>query len=223
MRRSALPACAWGAAAAVAATAGCAFDPLEPVSGGAPPVVQQITAEPHVIEAGTTALVTAGVTDPEGGRLIFEWTARDGTLLNAAGPGVEWMAPTVPGAYEIKVRATDPAGLFDEGQLFVAVVEGETNEPGNNEPSVYSLTATPDALLLGESAHLVVVASDADGDPLTYEWLMGIGDGDADGTETDWTPNPDLCCTQNYAVGVLVRDGHGGRATSTVSIHVQVN
>jgi len=205
--------------------AGCAFDLPTPVdtTGNSPPTVQQMTAEPEVIAAGSIALITAGFNDPEGKRLEFSWSAEDGTLLNKTGPGVEWLAPTVPGAYRIDVVATDPGGLSDEGTLFIPVVEAEVPEPGDNVPVILTMTATPEALVLGEEALVEVEAMDPDGDALTYEWLMGIGAGDASGTDTTWAPIPGLCCTQEYPVGVKVRDGRGGSATSTVSIYVVVN
>lgn len=90
---------------------------------------------------------------------------------------------------------------------------------GNTPPQISSLTATPDNIGVGGSSTVVCVATDPDGDTLSYDWTA------TDGSIT-WTRNvatwvaPDVEGT--YIITVTVDDGGGGMATQYCYITVGV-
>lgn len=92
----------------------------------------------------------------------------------------------------------------------------------NNPPVVTSLTAEPTSVAPGASSTITCVASDPDGDPLTYAWTYaGPSSGSIPGTGSTITwVAPDAEGT--YTISVTVDDGRGGTATGSCYVTVAV-
>ncbi|HSP80678.1 MAG TPA: PKD domain-containing protein, partial [Myxococcaceae bacterium] len=92
-------------------------------------------------------------------------------------------------------------------------------------PTLTSFTAEPVSLIEGTSTTLTVVASDADGDALTYAWSQAspaapVGTfGTEEGASRTWTA-PTLSSTTTYSLVVTVSDGRGGSIPATVDVEV---
>ncbi len=88
----------------------------------------------------------------------------------------------------------------------------------NQPPSITSLKAKQDVLSPLSSCLIECVASDDDGDELSYEWSAGEGDIlDVGGASIAWTaPESE----GEYSIMVKVTDGNGGEATDSVIITV---
>jgi hypothetical protein len=93
---------------------------------------------------------------------------------------------------------------------------------GNTPPQIDNgPTATPNQILSNETSQLSVVASDIDGDPLTFTWSTLTGEGTITGTGDTVTYNPPaVTVQQTFTVTVVVSDGQGGIATRTVNVTV---
>ena len=94
--------------------------------------------------------------------------------------------------------------------------------PGTNPPQITSLDADPPSVAPGEITTLTCVASDPDGDTLTYSWrYSGPCEATILGTNStvDWTAAGAL---GTYTVTVTVDDGRGGTAEGSCSVTVAV-
>lgn len=89
----------------------------------------------------------------------------------------------------------------------------------NNVPVIESISHVKDVFSNVEIA-LGCLASDADGDNLTYNWSAEAGTIIGEGADVLWMP-PDRLGT--YNVFLVVSDGRGGEARETVSIRVVTN
>ncbi len=91
------------------------------------------------------------------------------------------------------------------------------SESNNNSPKISSLTANPDSLEVKETATLTCVASDPDGDALTYKWSADAGSVNGSGPSVSWVA-PDL--TGQFSITCTVDDGNGSSDSESIVIKV---
>ena len=91
---------------------------------------------------------------------------------------------------------------------------------GNHSPIVISLEAEPKVISASESCQIGCVASDPDGDELSYEWSASGGGINGHGASVTWTA-PDS--EGIYSVVVKVTDGRGGEVSDSITIPVRIN
>ena len=104
----------------------------------------------------------------------------------------------------------------------VALLFAGACAPGNNPPQISSVSADPVNLAPGEISTVACVATDPDGDTLTYSWrYSGPCEAAIPGTSStvDWTVAGAL---GTYTVTVTVNDGKGGTAEGSCSVTVEV-
>jgi len=90
----------------------------------------------------------------------------------------------------------------------------------NHSPVITSLKAEPEAVLLSASCRIECIASDEDGDELSYEWSASEGNLDGDGATVTWSA-PDS--EGIYNITVKVTDGNGGEVSQSIAVKVGVN
>jgi len=84
-------------------------------------------------------------------------------------------------------------------------------------PSITSLVANPASLAPGDGTTVTCVATDPDGDVLSYTWEYTGGTLQGTGSTVTWIA-PSIANT--YTVKVTISDGKGGTANSNVAISV---
>jgi len=89
----------------------------------------------------------------------------------------------------------------------------------NNAPVIEKITYAKDVFSNME-AELVCLASDIDGDNLTYSWKADAGSITEDGKSALWMPPGKM---GTYPVTLTVTDGRGGEAKETINIRVVTN
>ena len=97
----------------------------------------------------------------------------------------------------------------------LATMKGGHNTP----PVISSISANPTSVAVGGTATIVCYATDADNNPLTYDWTATggtISGSSHTQTVTLITPN----VTGSYTVTVTVSDNKGGTVSSSVTIAV---
>jgi hypothetical protein len=89
----------------------------------------------------------------------------------------------------------------------------------NHRPAIAGLEA-PEKVVPNGKCEIVCIASDRDGDALSYNWSASAGDISGTGASVNWTaPNS----VGSYNVTVTVTDGRGGEVVQQVNIEVRAN
>jgi len=174
------------------------------------PVISKLQAEKGQVLPSGKSMVTCAASDTDGDSLSYAWTATGGDF-SGAGSAVTWTAPDRPGTYDITVTVTDSRGGEASEQLGIDVLT-------NNAPVIEKLSAEPSVVVRGENVIIECIASDADGDPLTYEWSTVEGNISGQGATVTWTA-PDTC--DEYVVKVTVADENGSEVSGELSIRVK--
>jgi chitinase len=86
--------------------------------------------------------------------------------------------------------------------------------PPNQPPVITSVTAEKEVPTLTQT-QVAAVASDADGDTLTYQWSASGGTITGEGSSITWTAP---AASDNYTIKLTVSDGKGGNATQSIII-----
>lgn len=100
----------------------------------------------------------------------------------------------------------------------VQPVEPEEGSGNNNPPVIYSFTAEQLALSVGQTTALKVEASDPNGDKLTYNWYVLLGDIIGDGPKVLYSAA--YCCAGINQITVTVKDSKGASASKSLNIFV---
>lgn len=90
--------------------------------------------------------------------------------------------------------------------------------PANQPPVITSLKAKQNVIAPLDSCLIECVASDEDGDELTYEWSASDGNINGDGAAVAWSA-PET--EGSYGIVVKVVDGNGGEVTDSMNISVK--
>lgn len=89
----------------------------------------------------------------------------------------------------------------------------------NHRPAIAGLEA-PEKVVPSGRSQIVCIASDRDGDALTYNWSASGGSISGTGAAANWTAPAEA---GSYDVTVMVTDGHGEEVTKCVTIEVRAN
>lgn len=162
------------------------------------------------ITPGATAQLKCDASDPNEDELSYSWSADEG-IISSSGANAIWTAPDTPGTYIVSVEVSDGRDGIATDQLTIDVLTPNTS------PVIESLTTDCPRVKQSHSAILTCVASDPNGDELTYEWSAERGFIDGEGAEVSWVgPNE----FGTFVITLTVSDGRSGEASSEISIIV---
>ncbi len=179
-------------------------------SSNKPPTISSLTADEKLAISSGSCQVRCIASDPDGDSLSYIWSASGGNI-SGEGAVVTWIAPLAPGAYTLTVEVTDGRG--GEATTQLTIIDAAVNHP----PVIDSLTT--EALEVRKATSWVIecIASDPDGDSLSYIWSASGGNISGGGAVVTWVA-PNTFGT--YVIKVTVNDGRGGKATKDISIVV---
>ena len=175
-----------------------------------PPAISSLTADEKSITPSGSYQVECVASDPDGDSLSYIWSASRGNI-SGEGSVVTWIAPDAPGAYTLTVEVTDGRGGEATTQLTINVVAI------NHPPAIESLTAEPLQVIQGKTSTIKCVASDPNGDELSYLWSATRGNISGQGSSVVWTA-PNTCGT--YVITVTVADSRGGEVSEELEVKV---
>ena len=172
------------------------------------PVIS-LTTEQSQVQPSTIVELILTASDPDGDTVSYEWSTTGGKFSGAV-PTQSWVAPEQYGDYDITVTAKDGNGGITQASITMSVIE-------NMEPAITSVTAESAALLPGDRTLITCVASDPDGDILTYTWEIDAGEMTGVGDTITWIA-PDI--EGEYTITALIDDGKGGGDMKSISVSV---
>lgn len=179
------------------------------------PPVAACSVSPASVYAGSTDAVSLHVnaSDPDNDTLTYSYSATGGTV-EGTGPDARWN----PGG--LAVGTYTATAKVDDGKGGTATCSADlTVAPKPNQNPVISCTTDRSPIMPGERTGITSVASDPDGDPLTYSYSATAGQVSGDGAKATF----DSTGLQpgSYTVKCMVNDGRGGTAEATTNVDVQ--
>ena len=174
-----------------------------------PPAIFSLTADEKSGTLSGNCQVRCIASDPDGDSLSYSWSASKGNI-SGEGSVVTWIVPDAPGAYTLTVEVTDGRGGEATMQLTIDVVV-------NHPPVIDSLITEWRKVRKATTSTVECIASDPDGDELSYIWSASGGNISGEGSVVTWVaPN----AYGTYNITVTVTDGRGGEASESISIQV---
>ncbi|MFC1970011.1 Ig-like domain-containing protein [Chloroflexota bacterium] len=183
------------------------------------PVISNLMSEKYVIFPLQHSEITCVASDIDGDNLTYEWSANGGNI-SGEGSMVTWIAPDAVGTYSITIAVSDGNGIQSTSYLSIEVVA--THEPIIEDLIFTPQDSDPEGLQVrrGEICSIECLASDQDGDVLSYEWSASRGSISGEGPVVNWTaPNAD----GTYNITVVVTDGRDGESKGSLTIDVKTN
>jgi len=159
----------------------------------------------------------------EGG--VCYWRIR-AVVTGDPAPEIEWNKDDSLGSLGDKIAQVN---LNDPNETFTLVATASNSEGTatdsinlswqcNSKPQIKGISLSEDVLYVGEQYQVFVDVSDADNDVLSFSWSVtggSIVDSTANPIEWNTSDAPD-----DYQVSVVVNDGHGNTAESSVAVYV---
>jgi hypothetical protein len=173
------------------------------------PAITNLAAQPERVHPLGDCQIVCNATDPDGDELSYRWSATGGGVVGE-GATVTWTAPDSGGFYWVTVIVTDSRGGEVTDRVVVAVSD-------NVSPTIGSLTANAEWTTPSGSVQVTCIASDYDGDVLSYEWTATGGNISGRGVVVNWTAPQEVGI---YNLTVVVTDGYGGADTMSVLLSV---
>jgi hypothetical protein len=173
------------------------------------PVISALTAESEVVRPSQTCEITCVASDSDDDSLNYQWSANRGSI-SGEGPVVNWIAPEAVGTYTITVSVNDGNGSQTTRYLSIEVAQ-------NHPPTIESLDVEEADVIVSTNCHIECVASDQDGDELSYEWSANGGSISGEGSIVTWAA-PEAVGT--YTIMATVTDGQGAEDTASLDIDV---
>jgi PKD repeat protein len=164
----------------------------------------------------------ASATDDDSDITAYEWDFDyDGAFtVDATGQNPTHIFPD-PGSYSVALRVVD--GTVNDGAVDTSnpVVQSVTVTRPNTNPSATNIVFAPQPPLNGNRPHVGQTiafsgsGTDADGDPITFEWNFGDG-----GTATGQDVTHAYATRGAKTVTLTVRDNRGGTGTRQATVTV---
>ena len=175
-----------------------------------PPVIDRFIV-PEQIDPGATVELQVIAQDADGDALTIVWEVEQGELASSTERIVKWTAPSDIKTTRVKVRVSD-------GVTKSVIRSQKVTIKLDNAPPVIKEIIVPENVFGGDSLELSAEVDDADGDPLTYHWVVSKGELDSDTTEhPTWTPPID-----EGTINIFLTVNDGVNEPTIESIRVRV-
>ena len=173
------------------------------------------SASPASVFAGSgdSVAVHVNASDPDSDPLTYSYTATGGSV-DGTGPDTRWNSTGLAaGTYTVNAKVDDGRGGTATCATDIAV------QPKPNQPPTISCSTDRSPILPGERTGITSVASDPDGDPLTYSYTTTGGQITGSGAKVQFDSTG--LSAGNYSVKCSVSDGRGGNADASTNVDVQ--
>ena len=185
------------------------------------PSISGLAASSTSLDKGDTATISVTANDPDGDSLSYTWNVPSSWTQSGSGSQIDVTAPDQYGqSGVVKVTVSDGFGGSQTRQLVLTTID-------NDPPSIRDLLISKTELQRNATVQAEVVASDPNGDQLTYSWAARGGSG--------WSAqkgqnNPAMATAQapnvpedQTVLEVIVTDEAGATATTSVTLKTLPN
>lgn len=117
------------------------------------------------------------------------------------------------------MRKSRGAQYIVVGLVILAVIICAGCSLFNKAPQITELTPSSTRIAPNENCTIVCVASDPNGDVLTYNWISTAGTISGEGNIVSWTAP---AVEGSYIINVTVSDGNGGTTTDSCAVTVKL-
>ena len=173
------------------------------------PIIDELSTDKNYLFMGASSQIHANATDPNNDELTYTWLISSGEITGE-GPIVTWEAPSKSGDHTITLTVTDGKGGEATSMITLNVLP-------NSPPIIERISMEQAGCGGGESIPIECVASDPDGDDLSYKWTTTGGRISGYGPSISWIA-PEK--RGKYTVAVEITDGKGGEVTREKTIRV---
>ena len=193
------------------------------VRANQPPEDVRVAPESATVGGGSRLTLDGTATDPEGDRLTYAWTSSGGGFfVDASALDTTWTAPaatTTEQSITLTLTVTDAGGVSATATVDVTVPERD-----NTSPNVSATTSVSSVDGHGKVG-LTGMASDPQGDRLTYEWTSNGGGifKNYEDLVTEWTAPAAGGSDRGVTLTLTATDTNSASATATVSVTVREN
>jgi hypothetical protein len=179
--------------------------------GNQPPIISSLSADATTTSAGGTIEIKCMASDPDNDKIKYNWAATAGRFSDTSSESsVKWLAPENYGDYTITCSVEDGKGGSVQSSITLTV-------GANQNPVITSLIADPATVGLGGSSTITCLASDPDGDSVTFVWDSEYGKVSGVGNTVSYFPPAQ---GGTYGVTVTVNDSKGASTTGNVQVTV---
>lgn len=176
------------------------------------PRIQALAEEESEVQFGDSTKVHLTFFDKDSDVFEVTWST-DGGELSGDGKVRTWTAPDQAGEFEIKVIVEDESGNKDS----LSIILNSLAEI-NQAPMIDRLVVDKNYSAPGSSLSLSCVATDPNGDDLSYNWTVSDGEIVGFGSSVEWiAPDENGIIT----IACTVDDGRGLSSEATVKILVK--
>ena len=184
-----------------------------------PPTIESLDIGEDEVTVSAHCHIVCVAADRDGGVLSYEWSASGGNI-SGEDSVVTWTAPEAVGTYTISVTVTDDQGDEDTASLDIDVLAI------NNPPKVKDFIITDrakkacekDGIYIDKHYYIECIASDPDGDKLSYDWSVSEGTVlEDEGSKIYWRAPADKT---DAIFEVTVRDTRGGEDDDALRLEV---
>jgi PKD repeat protein len=137
------------------------------VTVNSPAPVPTITATPEAGEAQLTSSFSATATT-SGSIASWSWDFGDGTYSSVQNPGNHTFPDIPDQAYTVTLTVTDDIGSVGTATKTITVY-------ANDKPVIASCPVSPASVVLGTAVNFTSTVSDAEDNPIFYNWNLGDG------------------------------------------------
>ena len=174
------------------------------------PVIDRFLV-PEQVDPGATVELQVIAHDADGDALTIVWEVEQGELTSSTERIVKWTAPSDIKTTLVKVHVSD-------GVTKSVIRSQKVSIKLDNAPPVIKEIMVPENVFGGDSLELSAEVDDADGDPLTYHWVVSKGELDSDTAEhPTWTTPID---EGTINISLTVNDGVNEPTIETIRVRV---
>ena len=176
------------------------------------PRIQGLSALKKTVELSDSTRVFAAISDQDSNDFTYYWSTNGGSITGS-GASVTWYPPATQGNYNVTLLVADESDNRDTATITIQVVPEINQAPQTSGILKSEAYVSPNGVL-----QLSCLATDPNGDPLTYSWTSSSGTLTSSGNTAEWIA-PALKGIYQFQVTVSDDQGLFTTATTTVLVH----